>query len=430
MSWLRKNLGGFNSRVKAGALQLTLHIVIVIGLLLTAFILLVYLHKRFRLQTTFVKETVENCDRGINYSLKNRLVSNTSTPIPLNDEDYKSLSVEKTFWGAFEKITVESKVKTNQFKKVALIGASQLDINRPSLYLEETKTPLVLVGQTRLEGLNYLPAQGVKPGYISGESYSGSQLIYGASKKIQSFPKPSSEWLNYITTVSSYKDTGNFIEIEAGQSYTNSFKEPMQVIYRSGKLNLNFVELTGNIVVQSETEIVVSASTRLKDVLLIAPKITIVDNVKGAFQAIANKSIAVGKNVNLSYPSSLIVEETRISHIENSVQKKNIPIEIGNNTTISGQMIFFGQTKANNYDSQIYISEDVTINGEVYCNQNIELLGTVRGTVFAHNFIVHKGGSIYQNHLYGAKISVDALPQKYVGMLINDSEKAVAKWLY
>ena len=388
-----------NLRVRAGALQLTLHIVIVIGLLLTAFVLLVHLHKRFRLQTIFVKDTIENSDRGINYALDNPLVSNIITPINLNDEDYKSLTLEKDYWGAFEKVSVRSKVKKNELSKVALVGAGQLDINRPSLYLEETKTPLVLVGQTRLEGLQYLPEQGVKPGYISGESYSGDRLIYGTSKNIKSFPKLSLQWLNYISKISSYKDSNHFIQIESSESYSNSFKETTQVVYQNGKLNLNFVELTGNIVVQSKTEIVVGASTKLKDVLLIAPKITIEDHVTGTFQAIASETISVGKNVNLSYPSSLVVREKGSSQILNSIEKKDIPIDIGVNTSISGPVIFFGQTKTNNYDSQIYISEDVTINGEVYCNQNIELFGTVNGTVFTHNFIVHKGGSIYQNHL-------------------------------
>ena len=41
MTWLK---------VKAGALQLTMFIVVVIALLLTAFIILIHTHKRFRLQ--------------------------------------------------------------------------------------------------------------------------------------------------------------------------------------------------------------------------------------------------------------------------------------------------------------------------------------------------------------------------------------------
>lgn len=421
-------------KLKAGALQLTLHIVIVIGLLLTAFVLLVYLHKRFKLQTSFVKETIENCDRGIDYAIKNRVINNDTISVNLNDEDYKSLKIYKDFWGAFEKVSVVSKIKTHRFDKTALIGSGQLDINRPSLFLKETKTPLVLVGNTNLEGLAYLPVQGVKPGYISGESYNGTKLIYGSSKVISRFPELSSEWLNYINTIhlkGTKIDNNQYLQIEVGENYINSFTKPTQVIYANGKVDLSFITLTGNIVVQSQSEIVVNASSNLKDVMLIAPKISIQDGVTGNFQAIANKNISVGDNVNLTYPSSLILNEKGNSQSSNSSNTKSeTPITIGNNSTISGQVIFNGRPKLNNYNTQIFISEDATIRGEVYCNQNLELLGEVEGTVFTHNFLVNKGGSIYQNHLYNAKISVNELNESYVGLLVNDSKKALAKWLY
>ena len=93
-------------------------------------------------------------------------------------------------------------------------------------------------------------------------------------------------------------------------------------------------------------------------------------------------------------------------------------------------MFFNGLPKTNNYKAQVYISDNATVIGEVYCNQNLELLGTVRGTVFAHNFEVHRGGSVYQNHIYNGKILISELPEAYVGIMFNDSHKAVAKWLY
>lgn len=421
-------------KVKAGALQLTLHIVIIIGLFLTAFVLLVHLQKRFKLQTSLVKEAIENCDRGINYALNNRLIINDTLLVNLKDEDYKNLKVYKSYWGAFEKIDVVSKIKKHQFKKTALAGANQLKINRPSLYLEETKTPLVLVGETKIEGLVNLPIQGVKPGYISGESYNGTKLIYGSSKVIGSFPKLSNEWLNYINTVhfTGTKTNNNYyLQVETGQSYVNSFHQLTKVVYSNNKIDLSFIELTGNIIVQSQSEIVVDDSSNLKDIIIIAPKIRIKDGVTGNFQAIASKTISVGENVNLTYPSSLILNEkgnSLANSLSNTVPE--IFIKVANNSKIAGQVIFLGTQKSNNYNSQVYISENTTIEGEVYCNQNIELLGTVRGTVFTHNFLVNKGGSIYQNHLYNAKISVNDLDEAYVGLLVNDSKKAVAKWLY
>ncbi len=421
-------------KIKAGALQLTLHIVIIVGLLLTAFVLLTHIHNRFKLQASLAKETINNCNRGIHFTIKNNLILKDTLTINLDDESYKSLKVHRGFWGAFEKISVDSKIKTHRFKKQALVGSSQLELDRPSLYLEETKTPLVLVGNTKLDGLIYLPLQGVKPGYISGESYNGTKLLYGSSKVIDAFPKLSNDWFYYIKTVhliGTRADDSQFLQIENDQFYSNSFSNPTQIVYQSGKIDLGFITLTGNVIVQSQTEISVDASSNLKDVILIAPKITIKDGTKGNFQVIASKTITVGNNVRLSYPSSLILHETCNSQpLDSGSQIQDIPIEIGKNSCIAGQIIFIGTPKTNNYNPQLYISENSTVTGEVYCNQNLELLGTVDGTVFSHSFIVNNGGSIYQNHLYNASISVKELPKEYVGLLIKDSQKAVAKWLY
>jgi hypothetical protein len=68
--------------------------------------------------------------------------------------------------------------------------------------------------------------------------------------------------------------------------------------------------------------------------------------------------------------------------------------------------------------------------GEVYCNQNTELKGAVIGSVFTNNFIANQFGSVYQNHLYHGQISIDQLPEAYVGLLFNNSKQGIAKWLY
>ena len=45
----------------------------------------------------------------------------------------------------------------------------------------------------------------------------------------------------------------------------------------------------------------------MKNIILIAPEISIEDGVSGNFQAIANDKIEVGKKVQLFYPSALVI---------------------------------------------------------------------------------------------------------------------------
>ena len=424
-------------KLKAGALQLTIFIVVMIALLLAAFLVLVHTQKQFNLQTDFVLETVNNADRGIEYALVNNVELHDSTLVNLEDEDYKALHIQRDFWGLFEKVKSTSKIKNYQFQKVALIGAKQANDNRTALYLEDNNKPLVVVGNTNIKGVAYAPKRGVKAGNIAGQSYYGSELINGQTKESQYLPKLFIETQQHLKTISKNSTLTNqkrFLDLNTERSFVNSFLEPYQILYSTTNINLENIELTGHIVVFSKTSISVEASSSLKDVILIAPKIEVKNNVVGTFQAFATETISVGSNCKLEYPSALVVYEDKkgviIPQRVDSQQLLSRNIKINNATTIEGVVLFFGLKTSNNYDPQIIIEDKVIIKGEVYCNTNIELKGTVYGTVYASNFIAKQSGSVYQNHLYNATIVIDSLSKKYVGLPFSNSKKSVLKWLY
>ena len=105
-------------------------------------------------------------------------------------------------------------------------------------------------------------------------------------------------------------------------------------------------------------------------------------------------------------------------------------IEIQSNTEIRGVIGFLSDNEKNNYKPQIIIDENTVIAGEVYCNQNIELKGMVKGSVFTKGFIANEYGSVYQNHIYNGNIISTNFPKEYGGLTIENSTKSVAKWLY
>ena len=81
-------------------------------------------------------------------------------------------------------------------------------------------------------------------------------------------------------------------------------------------------------------------------------------------------------------------------------------------------VVYLGNDPPNNYKTQIELQETAILIGELYCNQNTELKGTVYGTVFAKNFIANQFGSIYQNHIYNGKINVHQLPKEICRTLV------------
>jgi len=418
------------SKVKAGALQLTMFIVVVIALLLSAFILLLHTYNRFHVQTDFVLETIDNSDKGINYALFNNMPKHDTLSTNLIQDDDKVLKAHRDYWGLFEKVTSVSSIKNNTFKKIALVGAAQREVDRMALYVEDKNRPLVLVGNAKIQGVAHLPKQGVRTGNISGHSYYGNALIYGSTKTSSKLPKLHLETLEQIKGISNtWKNSqpDQFIDLDVSRVHQNSFYKLLQIIYSPFDINLTHVSLTGHILVQSESKITVDASSKLKDVVLIAPRIVVKSNTEAVFQALATKGITIGKGCQLNYPSAFVLQETT-KNITANTSKETPMIRIDKGTVIKGVVAYFGDTV--NYKSQVFFDENTTLFGEVYCNKNLELLGHVNGSVFTSGFVAKQSGSVYQNHIYNGTIIVDKLPQEYVGLPFNNSKKGIVKWLY
>lgn len=421
------------TKIKAGALQLTTFIMIVVIILLLSFVLLTQTHKQFSAQTNFVIDTVKDVDQSIFNALENIQITN-DTIVHFDDEKHKTQKIHSDFWGIFHKITSSSQLKNYNVSKVALVGSKALDKPRASLYLKDNRKPLVVVGHTEIIGDAYLPKYGIKPGTISGQSYYGSQLVYGNIKTNSQLPKLSKDFITNLNTISQKLNSSKYDILNFNNNtkqYHNSFKLPAKLIYSKQPITLDNIILNGHIIVASEKKITIEASAQLKDIILIAPEIDIQDKVKSRFQAIASKHISVGKHVELTYPSALVVNyKNNLTKSLNQSNKEDFGIFINEHSAVNGIVLFLGEKKANNYHAQVKIENNASIYGELYCNQNTELKGQVTGSVYANAFIANQFGSIYQNHIYNGTINALELPSEYIGLPLVNSKKNIAKWLY
>ncbi|WP_040278286.1 hypothetical protein [Psychroserpens damuponensis] len=415
-------------KLKAGTLQLVTFIMVVIALLLASFLILNHVHKQFRLQTFHTIEMIHLSNTGISHSLSQVDTIIDTLTIPLFDEAYKSLKIKTDFWGIYEKVYSQASIKQKTFSKIALIGKEQSQ-TKTALYLKDNNRPLVVVGHTKIKGQTYLPERGVKSGNISGHAYYGQTFLDGVTKTIQDFPKLSSDLRAHINSLAKqYTENQNDVMYFGlnTRKVVNSFKNKLLITYSLNDIELSEIHLSGYIIIQSNTKIIVDETSTLKDVILIAPVIEVKKNVNSTFQALATERIIVAENVKLNYPSALVLlndnkkENYKTSHF----------LEIKSNSHIKGSVLCLGKTQKNNTDIQLKIDNNVLVEGEIYCQQNLELRGTVVGSVYTNNFIVKENGTTYQNHLYNGKINANLLTIQYVGLAFDDSSKNVMKWLY
>ena len=419
-------------KIPAGALQLVVFIGIVIAIILASFVTLAYVNMKFSKQTNLLIDTVDYANLGIQIGLVEDYPIRDTITLSFEDNALENLKLYKNSWGIYETLTTVSSIKKNKIINHAFIGSTFNKNNRTGLYLADDQQPLVVVGNTYISGKNYLPKQGIKPGTISGVRYYGNQLVYGkTSESEQRLPTLSfnitSEILR-LRNVLNEKDAASIESFPYGLTVKNSFKENLKILYNTEAITLDNVSLFGQVIIFSDTKITVNESSSLIDVILVAPEIEIQSNFKGNLQAIASENISLGENTMLKYPSALVLYNETINTSE--VKERNVVLS--KNTEINGQIIVvLPRNKLTKFEPQLKLDNNTIVNGEVYCNQNVEHLGTINGSLYAKRFISKQAGSVYINDIYNGRIDAKALSADYVGLNFEQpSGKKIMKWGY
>jgi len=424
-------------KIKSGALQFTVFIAVLIALLLAGLVLYAYTFIYMKEQSKGAIENIQIADIGIQSLLEQSELNTDTAKIDFLKKENQILKTHLSQWGVFQKGITVTQFRKKKFVKTAIIGSLLTADNSPTLYLQETHNGLSVVGNTKIKGIAYLPSQGISSGYIAGNSYYGSQLIYGRTEKSTSeLPKLEKNLLDALSFyLKEYKidRQEDFINLNSGLKITNSFKSATKGFYSQNAITLENKILSGNIIIKSETSIKIKKTALLKDLILIAPIIEIEDETSGCFQAIASRKIIIGKKCNLSFPSALMLfQDNKNSPIESPIYSA-IPdnqIFIDTQSNIKGSVIYLQTKEKSDFLTQVVLEKDSKIKGHVYCNGNFDIRGTVSGSVYTRQFTANQAGSIFVNHIYNATIENENIPEIYGSIILDQQPKTVLKWLY
>ena len=424
-------------KIKAGALQFTLFIGVLILLILTAFVLLSYTHQRFRGQNNLLKETIQTADNAIQYALQSDLTF-TDQPTTLKApffKEYEEVKLTAKPWGLYTQLKSIASAKNYSFERNALIGGKVPEESRNALVLANTFSPLVLVGTSKIVGDSRLSEYGVKPGSMGSAYFTGNTLIAGRVQvdNREALPQLPNSFINQLKRLSKRLPEGSETVLNyKGKPFHNSFKEETQWILDSRELILTDT-ITGNIIIHSDTKIRVETGAYLKDVILTAPEVVLQSGTKGNFQVFATKSIELKSQVNLQYPSALVLiteSKRQLKYTTEADLEPTNSIKIGSGTTIKGSVVYLGDEPNLNYEPEVFIDRDAYLYGELYCEQNVELKGSVFGSVMTRAFVSREFGSVYRNHLYNGVIDVSQMTPEFAGLPVSSTFKSVAKWIY
>ena len=335
----------------------------------------------------------------------------------LFSSEYDSCYIASEYWGLLGLLHATGSHRSTRVSESCFVGQQSKGLRKASLLLTDNKQVLNLVGKTYLEGELYVPASGLKAGYIGRKSYEGDSLFYGKSQSSRglslsldmTYMSIIKQLLTDIHDDTTLTDSYYLRNADFQQSWADSaliFRSQSTVILRN-------VSIQGKCMIITSGEILVERTAQLTDVLLFARRIRIKEDVIGRFQVFATEGIYVEKEVQLNYPSILM-----LSRFDDKAGR----IEIGSKSQIEGAVIFDTQLFGAARDRLDYclIEQKAEIWGNVEVQHNLDLRGAVMGHVMTNNFLLKTPSAVYRNYLLDAYISSRPLHQTYAMPLIQE----------
>lgn len=412
----------FFPKKKASALFYAVIISTVVAILCFAMILNSLFYKKIH-QTYWDKiEHFQSLDSGTNILLAETKSDVKEYKVKLNEKF--TLSLSKKVWGLYEMACVKSIFrKKDSLQQNHLMGYHYNPAIDPSLYLSDQNKPVSLAGEIHLLGKLQLPKAGYKKAYVDRIPFSGTDIeeenISKSSKKLPSINRA-------VFNLNKERLNGQVFPsdslIALPQQIDWGFGKKTLLI-KGQKMNLANIALKGNIVIMAE-EIQIEASANIQDIILYAKTIVIEEGFEGNLQAFASENIQVKKEVDLIYPSSLML-----------IPKKNneVPtqLEIEDGAHVAGSIVLYNENKKTN-QSILITRPECKIYGLIYSNALSQIQGEIIGSVFSKGFKLKTPASLYDNYLFNVSIDNGALPAQFAEGIVRERKnpkRTIVKWL-
>lgn len=389
-----------STRLGAGVLQLALAIGLVVAVVCSSMIILAYYGRLIERRQMIQAILRDNAWSGIQYAMDIResLPYYQERTYDLFDEGTDSVSLVRVPWGLFDILGASTSRGQFSVSRYALVGVLPDTLTQAAIYLPGSQGELSLAGTTVIVGNVYVPEGKVRMGFLAGKDFSGDKLVNGKRFKsagvMPAFDSLSLSHLLATVEPTNYNSKIRLLEDLAQREF--SFDAPNINLFRTdGVLEIRD-SLSGNLIIHSSQKVIVHPSAFLRDVIVLADEIDILDGFKGSAQFVASSSIDIGKDCRLYYPSAVSLVKARTDSL----------IVIGDSSLVEGIVAIpgFDQTLASR--GRLHLKSGASVLGYIYCNATAVIDGTIRGHITTARFEARSS----DNYLLDAVIRADRRP--------------------
>lgn len=380
-------------RYKASSLLNAVYVCLVIAIFCSALVFLSHFNATVYSRFEGRAALLDGHQSDVGYFLTQWSPENTT--LTRNEEGRTSIA-SITPWGGYQKLNVTSSSNADEITKTMLVGAMAVS-SGPStaLFLADRGTPMKYSGNTNLVGALSLPKKKIDQNYINGLKNRLVQrgAITEAGPNIPELDghQSNNEGEGYLEM--------DFDEILSLKSYTQPFEEQTVFVSAPEPIVIEDVEIRGNVIVNSLSEIHIAATALLQDIIIRAPKITVASGFKGIVQLESEERIFIEENVVLQFPSGI----RATNKLDSTV------VKIGKRSKIEGYISMTGEDYQRKEKCLLVMEEGSQLLGDAYCNGYFNFKGSVYGTVYTDHFMHATSSSTTANLLVNGTINSDSL---------------------
>ncbi|MFI5139796.1 MAG: hypothetical protein ACHQIM_18385 [Sphingobacteriales bacterium] len=417
--------------LKASALYIVIIIALVIAVLCSSLIVAAYFYKIQYLRKTRYDQLENNLASGINILIASADTSYThGKTFSLFNDDADSVALKRFFWGMYDIGTVEAINQRDTLYKTFTLANAIDSAKWAALYLVDEDRPFSLSGKTTIRGDAYIPKAGVQEAYIDNKAYQGDKRLIIGHRHVSEKKLPALN-ANRLKLFDQFfhRDIAGDNNLLNKDSVIASFLNPTRFAnFKKEVKTIEKIHLSGNIMLFSDTTIIIDSTAVLKNVVVFARAIVVKSGFQGNCQLFATDSISIGRNCRFNYPSCSGILRFQAPRINSQAK-----ISLGHNADFKGILFTYEKTETP-VKSLISIGKHAKIKGQVYSQGILELKDTteVDGSVFTSLFEYKNPFTLFENYLINTTINSKALSPYYLtGELlpVAGKKKKVLQWL-
>ncbi len=405
-----------HKKVKGDVLTVVISIAVIVGVLLLGLILINSVYSKAEINFQTRNKLVLNVKSGLEYCLASSELPEEEI-VDLFQEPSDSILIQSKPYGLLSRVEITAFHGSDSVGKTFILGNKSIKNTKTALYLCNSNKAIGVCGSTLLKGDVFVPERGVERVYIEGQNFIGSKLFWGEKKQSDSnLPELQPNIKTNIEAI--FSATGNDpFPIEKDSIIAG--KQPI-ILSSEEPIYLDKV-VKGNVSVFSNQFIIVNSSSELDGTILRAPTIIFENGFKGSVQAFARDSIIVASDVELLYPSFLVLKAL-------TEHNYSCKITIGEDVKMIGNILLLQEKFSLKNNGVVTIEEGSILNGTIYSEAYTQLKKCeVQGEVYTKKFYLKTPSSIYENTLLNVKIDPSKKDSNMIDLGLDKSER---NWLY